>query len=138
MTTSCDAVPGPAKTPQGVLTSDSVSPTVTVTSRSRQSLDCGIPDKKGINLSSIKREDAIGLHRRIHASCFEGYNQSGSGPLICQSHGEWKYDIVCTDINECLDDPCYNGGTCSNNDGSFKCTCAGVFTGALCNEESSD
>nr|XP_034315276.1 neurogenic locus notch homolog protein 2 [Crassostrea gigas] len=96
--------------------------------------DCGIPDIKGINLSSIKREDAIGLHRRIHASCFEGYNQSGSGPLICQSNGEWKYDIVCEDINECLDDPCHNGGTCSNNDGSFKCTCAGVFTGALCNE----
>eukprot|EP00105_Crassostrea_gigas_P030836 XP_011453297.1 PREDICTED: neurogenic locus notch homolog protein 1-like [Crassostrea gigas] len=96
--------------------------------------DCGIPDKKGINLSSIKREDAIGLHRRIHASCSDGYSQSGSGRLICQSNGEWKYDIVCEDINEYLDDPCDNGGTCSNNDGSFKCTCAGGFTGTLCNE----
>nr|XP_034315387.1 fucolectin-like [Crassostrea gigas] len=43
--------------------------------------------------------------------------------------------IVCDeDINECLDNPCHNGGTCSNNDGSFKCTCEGGFTGALCNE----
>uniref|UniRef100_A0A8W8P3F3 Sushi domain-containing protein n=1 Tax=Magallana gigas TaxID=29159 RepID=A0A8W8P3F3_MAGGI len=58
--------------------------------------DCGIPDQKGINLSSIKREDAIGLHRRIHASCADGYSQSGSGRLICQSNGEWKYNIVCT------------------------------------------
>uniref|UniRef100_A0A8W8MIW3 Sushi domain-containing protein n=1 Tax=Magallana gigas TaxID=29159 RepID=A0A8W8MIW3_MAGGI len=57
--------------------------------------DCGIPDQKGINLSSIKREDAIGLHRRIHASCADGYSQSGSGRLICQSNGEWKYNIVC-------------------------------------------
>nr|XP_034322617.1 fucolectin-like [Crassostrea gigas] len=38
------------------------------------------------------------------------------------------------DINECLDNPCQNGGTCSNSDGSFTCTCAGGFTGALCNE----
>uniref|UniRef100_K1PCM3 Uncharacterized protein n=1 Tax=Magallana gigas TaxID=29159 RepID=K1PCM3_MAGGI len=35
MTTSCDRVPGPAKKPQEVLTSDSVTPTVTVTFRSR-------------------------------------------------------------------------------------------------------
>ncbi|XP_052694408.1 uncharacterized protein LOC128172675 [Crassostrea angulata] len=57
--------------------------------------DCGIPDKKGIDLSKAKREDAIGIHRRIHASCSDGYAQSGSGRLICQSNGEWKYDIVC-------------------------------------------
>lgn len=35
MTTSCDKLPGPAKKPQRVFTSDSVSPTVTETSRSR-------------------------------------------------------------------------------------------------------
>uniref|UniRef100_A0A8W8MD76 Sushi domain-containing protein n=1 Tax=Magallana gigas TaxID=29159 RepID=A0A8W8MD76_MAGGI len=58
--------------------------------------DCGIPDIKGIDLGSIKREDAIGIHRRIHASCADGYSQSGSGRLNCQSNGEWKYDIVCT------------------------------------------
>uniref|UniRef100_A0A8W8MLE5 Uncharacterized protein n=1 Tax=Magallana gigas TaxID=29159 RepID=A0A8W8MLE5_MAGGI len=97
--------------------------------------DCGIPDQKGINLNTTRREDAIGLHRRIHASCADGYSQSGSGRLNCQSNGEWKYNIVCEDINECLDDPCQNGGTCSNNDGSFKCTCADGFTGALCNED---
>eukprot|EP00105_Crassostrea_gigas_P046625 XP_019930773.1 PREDICTED: uncharacterized protein LOC105348035 isoform X2 [Crassostrea gigas] len=58
--------------------------------------DCGIPDIKGIDLGSIKREDAIGIHRRIHASCADGYSQSGSGRLNCQSNGEWKNDIVCT------------------------------------------
>eukprot|EP00105_Crassostrea_gigas_P041028 XP_019925176.1 PREDICTED: delta-like protein D [Crassostrea gigas] len=40
-----------------------------------------------------------------------------------------------SNINECLDNPCQNGGTCSNSDGSFTCTCAGGFTGALCNED---
>nr|XP_034316070.1 uncharacterized protein LOC117685705 [Crassostrea gigas] len=57
--------------------------------------DCGIPDQKGINLNTTRREDAIGLHRRIHASCADGYSQSGSGRLNCQSNGEWKYNIVC-------------------------------------------
>ncbi|XP_034321227.2 neurocan core protein-like [Magallana gigas] len=57
--------------------------------------DCGIPFKTGIDLSTTKREDAIGIHRRIHASCSDGYFQFGSGQLICQSNGEWKYDIVC-------------------------------------------
>nr|XP_034315263.1 uncharacterized protein LOC117685102 [Crassostrea gigas] len=60
--------------------------------------DCGIPDQNGIDLNTTRREDAIGIHRRIHASCFDGYSQSGSGRLICQSNGEWKYDIVCTDL----------------------------------------
>uniref|UniRef100_A0A8W8MI79 Sushi domain-containing protein n=1 Tax=Magallana gigas TaxID=29159 RepID=A0A8W8MI79_MAGGI len=81
--------------------------------------DCGIPDQKGINLNTTRREDAIGIRRRIHASCSDGYSQSGSGRLNCQSNGEWKYNIVCTDIDECLSNPCQNGGTCSNNNGSF-------------------
>nr|XP_034321060.1 aggrecan core protein-like [Crassostrea gigas] len=57
--------------------------------------DCGIPARTDIDLSTTKREDAIGIHRRIHASCFDGYYQFGSGRLICQSNGEWKYDIHC-------------------------------------------
>nr|XP_034317116.1 uncharacterized protein LOC117686372 [Crassostrea gigas] len=57
--------------------------------------DCGIPDQNGIDLNTTRREDAIGLHRGIHASCADGYFQSGSGRLICQSNGEWKFDIVC-------------------------------------------
>uniref|UniRef100_K1QEP9 Lectin subunit alpha n=1 Tax=Magallana gigas TaxID=29159 RepID=K1QEP9_MAGGI len=60
-------------------------------------LDCGIPVKRGLDLSKTKREDAIGIHRRIHASCSNGYFQFGSGRLICQSNGEWKYNIHCED-----------------------------------------
>ncbi|XP_052692812.1 uncharacterized protein LOC128171100 [Crassostrea angulata] len=60
--------------------------------------DCGIPDLKGIDLNTTRREDAIGIHRRIHASCADGYSQSGSGRLNCQSNGEWKYDIVCKEV----------------------------------------
>nr|XP_034317190.1 neurogenic locus notch homolog protein 2-like [Crassostrea gigas] len=96
--------------------------------------DCGIPDQNGINLSSIKREDAIGIHRRIHASCADGYSQSGSGQLNCQSNGEWKYNIVCEDVDECQEDPCLNGANCTNTPGSFTCTCDAGWTGIVCNE----
>ncbi|XP_052695614.1 versican core protein-like [Crassostrea angulata] len=57
--------------------------------------DCGIPNRTGIDLNTPHREDAIGIRRRIHASCSAGYFQFGSGRLICQSNGEWKYDIAC-------------------------------------------
>ncbi|XP_052694398.1 neurogenic locus notch homolog protein 2-like [Crassostrea angulata] len=96
--------------------------------------DCGIPDLKGIDLNTTRREDAIGIHRRIHASCADGYSQSGSGRLNCQSNGEWKYDIVCEDMNQCLDNPCQNGGTFTQKDGCFTCSCTDGWTGARCNE----
>lgn len=57
--------------------------------------DCGIPNQIGMNINSAKREDAIGIHRGMQASCSVGYFEFGSGHLICQSKGEWKYDILC-------------------------------------------
>eukprot|EP00105_Crassostrea_gigas_P042861 XP_019927009.1 PREDICTED: protein jagged-2-like [Crassostrea gigas] len=54
-------------------------------------------------------------------------------PVHVTPDGRGKF-VMKTNINECLDNPCHNGGTCSNNDGSFECRCAGGFTGALCNE----
>uniref|UniRef100_K1Q1L2 Sushi domain-containing protein n=1 Tax=Magallana gigas TaxID=29159 RepID=K1Q1L2_MAGGI len=59
------------------------------------SYNCGIPNRTGIDLNATHREDAIGIYRRIHASCSDGYFQFGSGRLICQSIVEWKYDIMC-------------------------------------------
>lgn len=33
----------------------------------------------------------------MHTACSELYFQIGSGRMICQSNGKWKYDIVCGD-----------------------------------------
>lgn len=57
--------------------------------------DCGIPRRQGLVLTPTKYEDAIGIHRRVHATCSEGYFQFGFGRLTCQLNGEWKYDILC-------------------------------------------
>jgi hypothetical protein len=37
-----------------------------------------------------------------------------------------------TDINECLSNPCKNGGTCTDSVNKFNCTCAAGYKGAIC------
>ena len=37
-----------------------------------------------------------------------------------------------SDIDECASSPCANGGVCSNNVGSFSCSCAVGYTGSDC------
>merc|ERR1712212_173381 len=42
--------------------------------------------------------------------------------------------ILNTDINECDSDPCRNGGTCTNTQGSYFCRCQEGWTGNYCNQ----
>ena len=43
-----------------------------------------------------------------------------------------------SDIDECLSNPCLNGGTCNDELNSFSCTCATGYTGASCQTGISD
>ena len=36
------------------------------------------------------------------------------------------------DVNECLDNPCANAGTCVNSIGSYSCSCTGGWEGSNC------
>uniref|UniRef100_K1R6A2 Fucolectin n=1 Tax=Magallana gigas TaxID=29159 RepID=K1R6A2_MAGGI len=38
------------------------------------------------------------------------------------------------DIDECKNDPCLNGATCTNTPGLFTCTCDAGWTGIICNK----
>uniref|UniRef100_A0AC35EUR6 EGF-like domain-containing protein n=1 Tax=Panagrolaimus sp. PS1159 TaxID=55785 RepID=A0AC35EUR6_9BILA len=53
----------------------------------------------------------VGGHR---CECLEGYEKLGS---------------VCTDINECLHNPCDPAALCTNVEGTFKCDCIDGFVG---------
>ncbi|XP_041473675.1 transmembrane protease serine 9-like [Lytechinus variegatus] len=41
---------------------------------------------------------------------------------------------VTTDIDECENNPCLNGGQCDNNEGSYSCSCNGGYTGVNCEQ----
>ncbi|XP_034945358.1 fat-like cadherin-related tumor suppressor homolog isoform X2 [Chelonus insularis] len=62
----------------------------------------------------------------IHNTCEEGNN----GP-ICKCQG-FTGDRCETDINECESNPCFHGGTCVNEVGSYKCICPPNTTGINC------
>lgn len=51
--------------------------------------------------------------------CANGYESSLAG-------------TSCEDINECLSNPCLNGGGCDNLPGSYECRCATGFDGTNC------
>ncbi|MGB0592577.1 MAG: MopE-related protein, partial [Myxococcota bacterium] len=51
-------------------------------------------------------------------SCPDGYSGDGS--------------LGCTDIDECADAPCLNGGICTDGVASFSCACAAGFEGETC------
>nr|CAH7753365.1 unnamed protein product [Callosobruchus chinensis] len=63
---------------------------------------------------------------------------------LCIEINEYQYSCNCFQnyigtnceirINYCDSNPCYNGGTCSNEDKGFKCKCRYRFRGKYCEE----
>jgi len=39
---------------------------------------------------------------------------------------------LCLDVNECLSNPCLNGGQCNNGYGLFTCMCSSLYSGYNC------
>ena len=37
-----------------------------------------------------------------------------------------------TDVNECDNSPCENGGTCNNSQGNYSCDCTEFWMGRNC------
>ena len=57
------------------------------------------------------------------------FNNVGGFECICSNAGVTG-QLCDLDVDECLDSPCSNGGSCTNTDGDFICECATGWTGA--------
>uniref|UniRef100_A0A8C7YEY0 Sushi, nidogen and EGF-like domain-containing protein 1 n=1 Tax=Oryzias sinensis TaxID=183150 RepID=A0A8C7YEY0_9TELE len=65
--------------------------------------------------------------------CHSGFTSiPRTATSVCGILGKWSQTPVCEELNECLSQPCLNGGSCQNNVGSFLCTCKDGFSGNRC------
>ncbi|XP_052693402.1 uncharacterized protein LOC128171663 [Crassostrea angulata] len=58
--------------------------------------DCGIPTAESLSMRDVREWDAIGINRRIHITCADGFEQQGSGKFVCRPDGVWKSDLTCS------------------------------------------
>lgn len=63
-------------------------------------------------------------------TCNPGYGPGGNIVAgVCNS-ADPAYTLTgCSDINECDNNPCGTGATCTNNDGGYTCSCGPGYTG---------
>ena len=68
--------------------------------------------------------------------------QNGGAPnaacSICECLPGFNESSCQTDIDECLQNPCQNGGNCSDDINSFICLCQPGFTGSTCGNDIDD
>ncbi|XP_069744223.1 fibulin-7 [Narcine bancroftii] len=74
-----------------------------------------------------------GTDHEVHFICHPGYQLSGSSTRVCQPSGRWTgRSANCTEINECVSNPCQNGGSCVDAVNHYTCSCPNNWTGSLC------
>ena len=49
----------------------------------------------------------------------------------------YSFLFVVANTNECLSNPCLNGGTCNDGDNQYTCTCTPEYSGSNCEGEGS-
>lgn len=52
--------------------------------------------------------------------------------LLCMNTHKFLFSWMFKDYDECVQNPCVNGGTCYNNEGSYTCYCPAGWTGPNC------
>ncbi|XP_069191341.1 LOW QUALITY PROTEIN: putative neural-cadherin 2 [Procambarus clarkii] len=71
------------------------------------------------NVSCTQPLTCVDVWRRHQCGC-------GEGAALMRDTG------TCRDVNECLWSPCFNGGTCLNQEPGYLCLCSKSFTGEHC------
>ncbi|KAI4888995.1 hypothetical protein NFI96_019092, partial [Prochilodus magdalenae] len=92
--------------------------------------DCGPPAK--VKHAEVQFSSTSPGSMALYA-CHPGYTPvPRATQSICSSQGSWSQPPVCEEINECLSQPCMNGGTCKDRVASFLCECESGFSGQRC------
>ncbi|XP_043926270.1 sushi, nidogen and EGF-like domain-containing protein 1 [Protopterus annectens] len=98
-----------------------------------EDIHCGDPE-------DLKHAQVFYHSTRLGATavyvCNPGYYlDPEKGQRICQSNGQWSDPPVCEENDECLSEPCLNGGNCHDRVASFVCTCESGYIGPYCEIE---
>uniref|UniRef100_A0A8C9R5K7 Crumbs cell polarity complex component 1 n=1 Tax=Scleropages formosus TaxID=113540 RepID=A0A8C9R5K7_SCLFO len=70
-------------------------------------------------------------YERKNYTCFNGGNCSET-PMMCDCLPGFVGDRCEVEINECISNPCLNGGYCRNLINKFHCNCPLSFAGEVC------
>ena len=62
---------------------------------------------------------------------------TSDGQCACDAHYE-SDGVACHNIDDCLSEPCQNGGTCQDGLGTHTCECAAGYTGDNCETDIDD
>uniref|UniRef100_A0A3P8TUL4 Sushi, nidogen and EGF-like domain-containing protein 1 n=1 Tax=Amphiprion percula TaxID=161767 RepID=A0A3P8TUL4_AMPPE len=100
---------------------------------SRSSLGCGPPPQ--VKHAEVQFSSTTPGSMAVYI-CHPGFTSvPRATQSICGIQGDWSQPPVCEEINECLTQPCFNGGTCRNKIGSYQCVCSEGFSGNRCQSE---
>uniref|UniRef100_A0A663ECY7 Sushi, nidogen and EGF like domains 1 n=1 Tax=Aquila chrysaetos chrysaetos TaxID=223781 RepID=A0A663ECY7_AQUCH len=96
-------------------------------------VDCGVP-------SEVKHAQASFNSTKVGSlaeyQCELGYTLSQHNhPRVCRLPGVWSDPPECDEIDECLSQPCLNGGRCKDRIAEFLCLCEPGYSGHHCESE---
>uniref|UniRef100_A0A8C6L8Y8 Sushi, nidogen and EGF like domains 1 n=1 Tax=Nothobranchius furzeri TaxID=105023 RepID=A0A8C6L8Y8_NOTFU len=100
---------------------------------SRSSLGCGPPPH--VKHAEVQFSSTTPGSVAVYI-CLSGFTSvPRATQSICGILGAWSQPPTCEEINECLSQPCLNGGSCLNKIGSYQCLCQDGFSGNRCQIE---
>ncbi|EGD75074.1 notch-1 [Salpingoeca rosetta] len=94
-----------------------------------------------VNGSLVDGDDAsqqLAFMEQVSVACLQGYTTNGlvDGPTtfteVCQDNGMVSSTASCIDADDCLAEPCLNGGLCEDRVAGFYCQCPPGFSGERC------